>query len=107
METKEIHYYKDNIGMYYSVIDEPIIHETHMAANAAIQTGVNEIHTYALSTLDFSYLLDLKYDIYLHENGRTMLVTDGTVYGNGAYIKRGHNVMKMWIAGAFNDEFYK
>lgn len=106
-KKKNIHFYKEDIS-FYDLADDTIVFSTHMATNVAIQSGVEEIHTYAISTLDFAYLLDNGYDIHLHENGKSMLVKEGTIYGdNSSCIKRGNNVMKMWIAGAFNDIFYK
>ena len=71
---KEIHFYKDSFGLgnlYESVL------KTHNDTVLSIQNGWDTIYTYAISSLDFSWLLDEGYKIYLHENGKVGEVYEG------------------------------
>ena len=63
--TKEIHFYKD--GLIESCYGW---HLTHNSTIEAIDENNSRIYTTAISALDFSYLLDKGYRIFLHENGR-------------------------------------
>lgn len=100
---KEIHFYKDpdykdNIDMYY----------THNGTIAALEDCDEMIHTTAISVLSsFSWLLDNGYKIYLHENSKEFEIKEGNVEATDKEIRKGHNIMRMWIAGVFEDYFYK
>lgn len=102
---KYIHFYKDFISSgaypfpreFYSIHNEAI---------KAIEKNEAFIETTALSVLDFSYLLDKGYNIYLHENGRAFQLKEGNVEATDKEISRHHNILKLWIGGAFNDFFY-
>lgn len=99
---KEIHFYKDPVN-YEDKVD--MIY-THNITNHAIEFNWSNIHTYALSALNFYWLLDKGYKIYLHENGKEFEIKEGQVEATDKEIHKGHNIMRMWIAGAFEDYFY-
>lgn len=101
---KQIHFWKDtnNIG---SIMYELTL-KTHNATMSAIRIGEEIIHTYAISALDFSYLLDCGYDIYLHENGKSFQIKEGNVVATDKEIRKAHNIEKIWIGGGFSGFFY-
>ena len=99
---KEIHFYKDS--NYEDNID---ICYTHNGTIKALENQDEMIHTTAISVLSsFSWLLEEDYKIYLHENGKVFEIKEGQVEATDKEIRKGHNIMKMWIAGAFRDYFY-
>lgn len=100
---KEIHFYKDSFGV--GSLYEFII-KTHNATVIAIQNGWDTIYTYAISTLDFSWLLDKGYKIFLHENGKCGEVHEGTTELTDKELSKHHDIRKIWIGGGFEDFFY-
>ena len=104
---KEIHFYKD----CHQYIEYPIkinLYVTHNETLDAINNQINNIHTTAISALcSFSWILDKGYKIYLHENGKEFEIKEGQVEATDKEIRKGHNIMRMWIAGAFRDYFYE
>jgi hypothetical protein len=104
---KEIHFYKD-LNPHLKYPDEYTgIYLTHNETLNAINNNYPQIHTTAISTLNFGWLLDLGYDIYLHENGRTLKVHEGTIDATDKEIRKGHNILRIWIAGVFENYFYE
>lgn len=104
---KEIHFYKD-LNPYFKYPDEWCgIYLTHNETLNAINNNHIKIHTFALSALDFGWLLDLGYDIYLHENNKSLKIQEGYIEAADKEIRKGHNILKMWLAGIFDDYFYE
>lgn len=101
---KEIHFYKDTLGidnyLYESVL------KTHNSTVLAIQNGWGTIYTYAISALDFSWLLDEGYKIHLHENSKVGEVYEGVTELTDKELRKGHDIRKIWIGGGFDDYFY-
>lgn len=104
MEKKEIHFWKDTIGIGSIMYDLAL--KTHNATMSAIRIGEEMIHTYAISALDFSYLLDCGYNIYLHENGKSFQIKEGNVIATDKEIRKAHNIGKIWLGGGFDTYFY-
>ena len=99
---KTIHFYKDNM----SVPPYTEIYCSHNWAVDMIKLDEDEIHTYALSALDFSWLLSRGYKIYLHENNKSFEIKEGICEGCDKEITRSHNILKLWVGGAFDNFFY-
>ena len=99
---KRIHFYKDNYGLQNC---EGFL-VTHNKTIEAIQADEELINTSATSALDFAWLLDKGYRIWLHENNRNFEIKLGNVVATDKEIRKGHNIMKLWIGGAFFDYFY-
>ena len=101
--TKEIHFYKDE---YFDKFAYEVLKTTHNETMNCISIDCEVIHTTALSALDFGWLLDKKYKIFLHENEKTLEVKLGYMEEVNRNIMVGHNIAKMWIAGAFESYFF-
>lgn len=101
---KEIHFWKDDHGMDDELYNEAL--KTHNATISAIENNWDAIHTYAISALDFPYLLDSEYNIYLRENGKSFQIKEGIVEGTDKEIRKGHDIRKIWIGGGFERFFY-
>lgn len=110
---KEIHFYKDLEGELaellkamhegYSFVD---FHRSHNETMREIKNENPNIHTYALTALDFSSLLNRGYRIFLHENGKCGEVYEGTTELTDKELRRGHNISNIWIGGGFSNYFY-
>lgn len=100
--NKTIHFYKDasSAGCMNNVLT------THNATTQAIKIGDDDIHTFAISALNFASLLDKGYDIYLHENHKSFQIKEGSVEATDKQIRKAHNIMNVWIAGGFDGFFY-
>ena len=100
-EEKEIHFYKD---YPYDVPDEVLL-ITHNGTKWAINNSVKIIHTTALTMLSFD-LLDLGYRIFLHENNKVLECKPG-MDGTEKDVRRVHNILRMVVAGVFDNYFYE
>lgn len=98
---KEIHFYKDMISCEVNKLCH-----THNSTIDAIEHDEPIIHTFAISALDFSYLLDKGYTIVLHENGKSGVCHEGTTCLTDKYIRKEHDIRRIWIGGGFNAYFY-
>ena len=76
-------------------------------AQLAIKNNEPIIYTTAISALDFSWLLDKGYKIFLHENGRCGELHEGTTELTDKELSKHHDIRKIWIGGCFEDFFYK
>ena len=107
-EHKEIHFYKD-YDFVNSIGIENIMKEfefTHNSTIKAINDDKQIIHTFAISALDFAWLLDKNYEIVLHENGKFAVCHEGYTILTDKYIRKGHDIRRIWIGGGFNGYFY-
>lgn len=98
---KEIHFYKDSLIESY--------HEwcfSHNTTIKAIEANDSCIYTTAISALDFSYLLDKGYRIFLHENGRVGEICVGATELTDKEIRKVHDIRRLWIGGCFQEYFY-
>ena len=104
METKEIHFHKDLIGVPH----EKFIHffHSHNSTDEAIRNNVPIIYTTAISALCFSSLLDKGYTIVLHENGKEAICHEGTTVMTDKELRKGHCIDRIWIGGGFANYFY-
>ena len=105
---KKIVFYKDEssyIKFYNNCIGKYVIF-SHNGTINAIENNIPEIHTYAISALDFSYLLDKNYNIFLCENKRCGKLTEGSCELTDKEIRRGHDIRKLWIGHGFDNYFY-
>ena len=100
--NKEIHFYKD----IESVPDGKKIYHTHNGTMEVIKYNNTPIHSTAISALDFAYLLDKEYDIYLHENMKSFQIKEGNVIAIDKEIRKAHDIRRIWIGGGFNAYFY-
>lgn len=98
---KQIHFYKD--GQIESCYGW---HLTHNSTMSAIEAGNSCIYTTAISALDFSYLLDKGYRIFLHENGRVGEIHVGNTELTDRYIREVYDIKRIWIGGGFQAYFY-
>lgn len=103
--NKTIHFYKDASSAGCMNLDNVLT--THNATIQAIKIGDDDIHTFAISALDFASLLDKGYDIYLHENHKSFQIKEGIVEATDKQIRKAHNIRNVWIGGGFNNFFYK
>ena len=107
-KIKEIHFYPagwdgDNVhgipihinGVYF---------ETYIDTELAIRRGENVIHTTSMAHFHFD-LIDLGYDIYVHYNGKKIKVEPGMSLMSGKELRRGHNIRKIFVAHAFDEDF--
>lgn len=104
---KEIHFYKDLKDCdlkNFLELDE--YHVSHNSTKRAIRENEKLIHTSAISALDFSWLLENNYRIFLHENGRCAELREGVSELTDKELRKGHNIEKIWIGGGFYDFFY-
>lgn len=98
---KEIHFYKD-----FMIEHNPNWYFSHNTTIKAIDANNPCIYTTAISALDFSYLLDKGYKIFLHENGKTGEIHVGTTELTDKEIRKAHDIRKLWIGGCFQEYFY-
>lgn len=99
---KEIHFYKD----FKDLQDVTVIAVCHNYAINAIKNDEPMIHTTAISALNFSWLLDKGYKIFLHENGKCGELYEGTTELTDKELRKYHNISRIWIGGGFEDFFY-
>ena len=105
---KKIIFYKDlpaDIKFYDDCIREHFI-LTHTETMVAIENDVPEIHTFAISALEFSYLLAKDYKIFLCENKRCGKLTEGVCELTDKELHRHHDIRKIWIGHGFDNYFY-
>lgn len=105
---KKIIFYKDlpaDIKFYDLYIRDHFI-LTHNETMKAIEDDVSEIHTFAISALEFSYLLAKDYKIFLCENKRCGKLTEGVCELTDKELRRGHDIRKIWIGHGFDNYFY-
>lgn len=79
-------------------------HETYIDTEMAIQRGEKIIHTTSMAHFHFD-LIDLGYDIYVRYNGKKVKVEPGMVLISGKELRRPHNIRKIFIAHAFDEDF--
>lgn len=103
---KEIHFYKDLMGVTLEDYFE-LFHYSHNATVKSINNDISRIDTTAISALDFFWLLDKGYKIFLHENGRCGELHEGTTELTDKELSKHHDIRKIWIGGGFEDFFYK
>lgn len=104
---KEIHFYKDlrdfeleNYGEFHEY------HISHNSTQRAIRENEKFIYTTAISALNFSWLLENNYRIFLHENNRCTELREGVSELINKELHKEHNIEKIWIEGGFYDFFY-
>ena len=111
---KEIHFYKDLEGELAEIVKA--MHEgygfkdfyrSHNETMIEIKKENPNIHTYAITALDMTGLLDRGYKIFLHENGRVGELYLGTTSLTDKELRRGHDAARIWIGGGFENFFYK
>ena len=110
---KEIHFYKD---LYDEVVevgkaisggyDFKHFYQSHNTTVREIKKENPAIHTYAISALDFSWLLDKGYKIFLHENGKCGELYEGVTELTDKELRKHHDIRRIWIGGGFEDFFY-
>ena len=104
---KEIHFYKDLKDCdLENFVERDEYHVSHNSTKRAIRENEKLIHTTAISALDFSWLIDEGYKIYLHENGKVGEVYEGVTELTDKELRKGHDIRKIWIGGGFEDYFY-
>ena len=94
----DIKYYDDCIREYFLL--------SHNETMKAINDDVIEIHTFALTALEFSYLLSKGYKIFLCENKRCGELTEGVCELTDKELHRHHDIRRIWIGGGFDNYFY-
>lgn len=110
---KEIHFYKDSEGELAELVkaiqeeyDFKDFYRSHNDTMREIKKENPNIHTYAITALDFSWLLDKGYKIFLHENGKCGELREGTTELTDKELRKGHNINTIWIGGGFENFFY-
>ena len=111
---KEIHFYKDledELGELGKAMNGECafkyFYRSHNDTMIAIKKGNPTIHTYAISALCFSDLLDKGYKIFLHENGKCGELHECTTELTDKELRKGHNISNIWIGDGFKDFFYR
>lgn len=69
----------------------------------AINAGIDNINTYDIGHLSFD-LEDLGYDIFIGYNGKIYMFRTGMTTANGKELRKGHNLRKLLIAGALDND---
>lgn len=110
---KEIHFYKDTEDELVELekamrgeCDFKYFYRSHNATMRVIKKDNPTIHTYAISALCFSDLLDKGYKIFLHENGKCGELHEGVTELTDKELRKHHDIRKIWIGGGFEDFFY-
>lgn len=102
---KQIHFYIDfKSGSHLLEYNDILF--THNSTMSDIEKNETIIHTFAISALYFGDLLDKGYNIYLHENNKTLHIKEGYFEEFNRVIRKPHDIKKMWIAGTFKNYFY-
>lgn len=96
--NKEIHFYMDASYPFYA--DQVCMN--YDDTRSSIERGYEVIHTTSLVNLSFD-LLDLGYRIFVHRRGKSLECKLGSMEGTYKEIRRPHNILKMLIAGVFDD----
>lgn len=110
---KEIHFYKDledeleELGKAMNGECAFKYYRSHNDTMREIKRENPTIHTYAISALDMTGLLDRGYKIFLHENGRVGELHLGATSLTDKELRRGHNAARIWIGGGFENFFYR
>lgn len=96
---KEIHFHVDDSCTkgYYVAFDFAI-------TKAMIYYGVICIHTTSMAHLSFD-LLDQGYRIFVHKNHKCIEFKPGMENPMNKDIRRANNILKMFIAGYFDEMF--
>lgn len=102
---KEIHFYKDLVEITLKDYFD-LFHYTHNATVKSINNNISYIYTTAISALDFSWLLDKGYKIFLHENSKCGELHEGITELTDKELNRHHDIRKIWIGGGFKNYFY-
>ena len=102
---KAIHFYKDE-HPDYEIENKSVIY-SHNSTRILINSDYHDIHTYAISALNFAYLLDKGYAIFLYENGRHFQIKEGRVVATDREIRKAHDIRTIWIGGGFDGFFYQ
>jgi hypothetical protein len=100
-KNKEIHFYKDIFET-----ENRAVYRTHNGTIEAIERDEKLIRTYAISALNFAYLLDKGYTIVLHENNLSAVCHEGTTCLTDKELRKEHDIRRIWIGGGFNGYFY-
>lgn len=111
---KKIHFYKDSEDELAELVkalceecDCKYYYRSHNDTMREIKKENPTIHTYAISALDFSWLLDKGYKIFLHENGKCGELHEGVTKLTNKELSKHHDIRRIWIGGGFEDFFYK
>lgn len=97
---KEIHFYLDYT--YKLPIDKITV--TYDRTKNQIRKGEDIIHTTSIANISFD-LLDLGYRIFVHKNDKVLECKLGNMDGTDKEIRRPHNILKMIMAGVFDEYF--
>ena len=69
----------------------------------AINAGIDNINTYDIGHLSFD-LEDLGYDIFIGYNGKMYMFKTGMSTANGKELRHGHNLRRLLIGGALDND---
>lgn len=96
---KEIHFFVDNygLGVRRYVTD-------YVTTGKLIARGEEIIHTTSMAHLSFD-LLDQGYRIFVHKNYKCIEFKPGMDNPMNKDIRRANNILKMFIAGCFDEMF--
>ena len=107
---KEIHFYKDLEGEVAELVKAICedygfkdFYRSHNETMIEIKKENPNIHTYAITALDFSWLLDKGYKIFLHENGKCGELNEGTTELTDKELRKHHDISRIWIGGGFEN----
>lgn len=99
----EAHFYKDEC----SNINMLDVCHTYKETLEALKQLKPLVRTTSIANLDYAWLLELGYTVYLHENNRVIEMKDDMAEYSDKDIKPGHNIQKLWIGHHFDNYFYK
>ena len=99
-KTRKIYFYADE------EYPEGTIHAYDSVSKAIYDSDQAEIHTTDLAHLSFG-LIDIGFDIYVVRNGITLQFYPGMDCCVGKDIRYGHNILRLFMGGLFNDDFKK
>lgn len=103
---KVIYFYKD-MKSEYKYHDPLRYCFSHNETINAIEKGVKEIHTFALTALYFMWIVEKGYTIILNENGKSAVLNIGDICLFDKEACGESNILDIWLSGGFNNYFYK
>jgi hypothetical protein len=104
---KTILFILDSFELYTGRIDLPnkTLCYSYFDTKEAISNNMQHIVTYDIGHLSFD-LTDLGYEIFIGYNGKIKYIKEGMTTANGKELRHGHNLRRLLIGGALDNDLY-
>lgn len=90
---------------FYPFGTDSLLFSNYMDVKQAIDCKINEIHTSSMANFSFD-LLDKGYEIYLVSRKNHAIRIEPNMSGLEKELRTVHNILKMFLAGAFDHLIY-